>query len=81
MTEGPRDPVPAKPRRLVGRPDRPQGGVTDIETRLTSMEAGQALMRQEMARRSPPIAALDGRMDRVDERLARIERRLDLTDA
>ena len=68
-------------RRLNGRLDQLQGDVTDIKTRLTSMETGQALMRQEMAQQSLHVAALNGRMDRFDERLARIERHLDLTDA
>jgi hypothetical protein len=45
------------------------------------MESGLSLVRQERALQSLQISQLSHRMDRFDERLARIERRLDLIEA
>lgn len=81
MVAEPHDLMMEMLKRLHGRLDSIQGDMTDIKTRLTSMDTGQALMRQEMAQQSVLIAALNARMDRFDERVARIERRLDLIDA
>jgi hypothetical protein len=51
-----------------------QGDLVDIKVRMSATERhlGEALIQ---------IGALNTRMDRFDERLGRIERRLDLVDA
>ena len=68
-------------KRVSARLERVEDELSDVKTRMTSLETGQALIRQELVQQSVQIAALNGRMDRFDERLKRIERRLDLTDA
>lgn len=48
--------------------------VSDMKLRMSAMETG-------FGQQSLQIAALNSRMDRFDERLGRVERRLDLVDA
>ena len=62
--------------------------VGDIKMRLVSVEEGQAqFMSQigdvhvQLGRLASQIAGQGKRFDRADERLARIERRLDLVEA
>ena len=61
-------------KRMSARLERVEDDISDIKTRLGAVEAA-------VAQHSVQFAALNGRMDRFDERLKRIERRLDLTDA
>ena len=49
-------------------------GVADIKIRMSATERHLGEMQMQ-------VAALNGRMDRFDERLGRIERRLGLVDA
>ena len=48
--------------------------VADLKSRMTSMEI-------HLAEQASQLAALNGRVDRLEERVSRIERRLDLADA
>jgi hypothetical protein len=48
--------------------------VTDLKTRATTVEI-------TMGQIVTMLAGQSARMDRIDERLARVERRLELTDA
>jgi septal ring factor EnvC (AmiA/AmiB activator) len=48
--------------------------IADMKVRLSSTE-------RHIGEVQVQLAALNGRMDRVEERLGRIERRLDLVDA
>jgi polyhydroxyalkanoate synthesis regulator phasin len=61
-------------RRVRASQERMELDVADLKARLSAVE--QPLGQQQIQ-----LAALNGRMDRFDERLSRIERRLDLTDA
>jgi septation ring formation regulator EzrA len=53
----------------------------DLKQRMTSIEQGQALMTQALGRIREDMAFQSPRMDRFDQRLARIERRLELVDS
>ncbi len=61
-------------RRLHGKVDVIGLDVTDSKVRMSSVEA---ILGQQQVQ----LAALNGRMDRFDDRLSRIERRLDLVEA
>ncbi|WP_066476321.1 MULTISPECIES: hypothetical protein [unclassified Sphingomonas] len=60
--------------RLNGRLDRIESDLGDIKLRVTASEEHMASMMMS-------IAGINSRMDKMDARLARVERRLDLTDA
>jgi septation ring formation regulator EzrA len=53
----------------------------DLKQRMTSIEQGQALMTQELGRIREDMAFQSARTDRFDQRLARIERRLELVNS
>ena len=61
-------------RRIRTSIERIETDISDMKTRLSALEevAGQMLVL---------LGAINKRQDRFDERLARIERRLELTDA
>jgi hypothetical protein len=59
--------------RLHTKLDILSAGQVDLSTRVTSLEAHLALLHGDFANQSM-------RIDRVDERLTRIERRLELVD-
>ena len=54
-------------RRLDEKTDRLLDDMHDLKVRITAVEEG--------------LAGVHRRMDRLDERLERVERRLDLTEA
>jgi len=62
--------VPRIDRRL----ENVETVAVDMRARLHSLEEQVALMRQDVVR-------IDHRMDRFDEHLQRIEKRLELTEA
>ena len=61
-------------RRLDQRLDRMESDIGDIKLRVTATE-------EHLASIMMSVAGLNSRMDKVDGRLGRVERRLDLTDA
>jgi hypothetical protein len=61
--------------------DELRADLLDLKQRMTSLEQGQALMTQELGRIREDMAIQSVRMDRFDQRLARIERRLELVDS
>jgi chromosome segregation ATPase len=61
-------------RRLDTRLDRLENDIGDIKLRVTATEEHLASIMMSMA-------GVNSRMDKIDERLAHVERRLDLTDA
>ena len=61
-------------RRLDSKMDRLAEGLMDLSGRVTSLEHQSALLHGDFAGQS-------ARMDRMENRLERIERRLDLVDA
>lgn len=61
--------------------DELRADLLDLKQRMTSLEQGQALMTQELGRIREDMAVQSARMDRFDQRLARIERRLEVVDS
>jgi predicted nucleic acid-binding Zn-ribbon protein len=61
-------------RRLDTRLDRLENDIGDIKLRVTATEEHLASIMMSMA-------GVNSRMDKIDDRLSRVERRLDLTDA
>jgi hypothetical protein len=61
-------------RRIDERLDRMEGDLGDIKLHMTASEEHLALMMMS-------LAGVNSRMDKIDARLVRIERRLELTEA
>jgi predicted nucleic acid-binding Zn-ribbon protein len=61
-------------KRMQGQLNRMEADLGDVKLRLTALE-------HQFGQQATQIAALNGRMDRSDERLGRIERRLEPIDA
>ncbi|GLK68887.1 hypothetical protein GCM10008179_25250 [Hansschlegelia plantiphila] len=61
-------------RRIRASQDRMELDLQDVKIRVSAIE-------QHLGQVQIQIAGLNGRMDRFDERITRIERRLDLVDA
>jgi hypothetical protein len=61
-------------RRIRGSQERSELDIADVKARLSAMEQhqGQILVL---------LGSLNQRMDRFEERMARVERRLDLVEA
>ena len=53
-------------------------GFAEVRQRLSVLEIGQAVLRQDIALLSNTITGQDVRYDRLSDRVERIERRLDL---
>jgi len=53
----------------------------EVITRLGALERGQADLRRDVAEVHVGLAALSTRIDNLDGRVGRIERRLDLVEA
>jgi septal ring factor EnvC (AmiA/AmiB activator) len=58
-----------------------QGRLARMEADMQDLKLRQSAVEGHLGQQSVQIAALNARMDRFDERMARIERRLDLIDA
>jgi hypothetical protein len=61
-------------RRIDDRLATIEGDMSDVKTRITALD-------EQMHGVMTSIVGLNSRMDRFDERLGRVERRLDLKDA
>jgi predicted nucleic acid-binding Zn-ribbon protein len=61
-------------RRIDERTERLEGDMKDMKTRLTSVEEQVSLLRSD-------VVHVQHRLDKVEDRLGRIEKRLDLIDA
>jgi hypothetical protein len=61
-------------RRIRASQDRTELDIADLKLRMSAVE-------QHLGQQQIQFAALNSRMDRFDERMSRIERRLDLADA
>jgi chromosome segregation ATPase len=55
--------------------------VREIKNRLATLEGGQGTILQHMGHQSSAIAQLQISLDRLGDRVERVERRLDLADA
>jgi len=61
-------------RRIDERTERLENDMKDVKARLTSVEEQVALLRTD-------VIHVHHRLDRMDERLTRVEKRLDLINA
>lgn len=65
-------------RRIDEKLDRARDDLQDVTRRLTAVELGLASVRREVAVLAEADAHLGARIDKVTERLDRIDRRLDI---
>ena len=68
-------------RRLDEKLDRVRDDLQDVTRRLTAVELGLASVRREVAVLAESDAHLGASIDKVNERLERIDRRLDIVPA
>lgn len=68
-------------RHIRGRVDQIAEDVGDLKHRMTSLESTMSLVKREVALGDEADARQQVTLDRLAERLERIERRLDLHDA
>jgi archaellum component FlaC len=74
MTEETENMVLELLRRIRASQDRTEADISDFKLRMSAVENHLGQMQIQ-------LAGLNTRMDRFDERLSRVERRLDLADA
>lgn len=67
-------------RHIRGRADRIAEDMTELKQRLSSVETSMTLVKREIAAGDETDARQQVDLDRVIERLDRIERRLDLVE-
>lgn len=65
-------------KRFQASLDRIERELRDMKTRVANLESGQALIIQHLAHFSAADAAQQVSIDHINERLNRIERRLEL---
>jgi len=53
----------------------------EIKGRLTALELGQAAIKRDIAASAESDARIQGQLDRLGDRVERIERRLNLVDS
>lgn len=68
-------------RYMRGRIDCIADDVIDVKPRMSSVEGSVARLTVELGHLRGDIAGVQVRIDKVDTRLGRIERRLDLADS
>ena len=61
--------------------DDTRADVLDLKTRMTGVEATLGQITSQIGHLQTQVAAQTLRIDRLDERFVRVERRLDLSDA
>ena len=66
-------------RHIRGRVDQIAEDMTDIKHRMTSLEAGMALVKREVAAGDDTDARQQVSLDRLVQRIERIEKRLELS--
>lgn len=67
-------------RRLDGKIDTLAEGMSEVKERLTALELGQAATIREISRLAETDARLQASVDRLNDRVGRIERRLDISE-
>ena len=67
-------------KRFQAPLDRVENKISDLTIRAANLESGQAAVLQHLSHFSGADAAQQVSIDRVNERLDRIERRLNLTN-
>jgi len=67
-------------RHIRGRVDQIAEDVTDLKHRMTSLEGSMSLVKREVAYGDEADARQQATLDKLAERIERIERRLELSD-
>ena len=80
MADEPENIVLVYLRRIDEKVDRLAADVREVRDRLSSVEQGVITLRREVVGVEEAVAHTNARVDRVTDRLERIERRLDLND-
>ena len=80
MAEQPTDLILVMLRKIDTKLDRVIEEVTDLKIRVTALEMGLAGVRRDLAALAEADAHTNVRLDRIDGRLTRIERRLELVE-
>ena len=65
-------------RHIRGRVDRIAEDMTDVKLRLSSIDSAMVLVKREVSSGDETDARQQFRLDRLADRIERIERRLDL---
>ncbi|MFO1268952.1 MAG: hypothetical protein U1F25_09785 [Rubrivivax sp.] len=65
-------------KRFQATLERTERKVDEVIYRIGQLELGSAAVRRDVAHNDDSIAGLSVRMDRVNERIDRIERRLEI---
>lgn len=81
MSDQPENLILVYLRRIDEKLDRARDDLQDVTRRLTAVELGLASVRREVAVLAEGDAHLGARIDKVTERLDRIDRRLDIVPA
>jgi uncharacterized coiled-coil protein SlyX len=81
MAEASLDLLQAMMQRMLDGLGRLEMRMSSLEDRVTGVEHQIAAVRRDLVLYGDAFATLHGRMDRMDSRIERIERRLDLNDA
>jgi outer membrane murein-binding lipoprotein Lpp len=68
-------------RHIRGRVDQIAEDVTDLKHRMTSLEGSMSLVKREVAYGDEADARQQATLDKLAERIERIERRLELSDS
>ncbi|MDR3516105.1 MAG: hypothetical protein P4M00_09825 [Azospirillaceae bacterium] len=80
MSDEPENLVLVYLRRMDAALDDLQRGQDEVLVHLNRLEEGQARNRRDQATDAETVAHLQAQLDRVRGQIARISRRLDLTD-
>lgn len=81
MAEDPDSLVPVMLRRMDAKLDRIGDDLSDLKARIRNVEAAVVDLRRDVVNLHGDIVRIDHRLDWLDERVARIERGLDLVEA
>jgi uncharacterized protein (UPF0335 family) len=80
MTENVESVIIEHLRHIRGRVDRIAEDMSDIKHRMSSLESAMVLVKREVAAGDETDARQQLSLDRLSDRIERIERRLDLVD-
>ena len=78
MTETVENPIIEHLRHIRGRVDQIADDVVDLKHRMATLECGMTLVRREMINGDETDARQQVSLDRLVERIQRIEKRLEL---
>ena len=78
MTETVENPIIEHLRHIRGRVDQIADDVVDLKHRMSTLESGMTLVRREMINGDETDARQQVSLDRLVERIQRIEKRLEL---